>query len=35
MTLAVRDEHLHDSWQMVDSLESNALVLYELTPLNA
>lgn len=33
-TLAVRDEHLHDSWQIADSLESNALVLYELTPLN-
>ncbi|MDX6022447.1 helix-turn-helix domain-containing protein [Scandinavium sp. V105_16] len=32
-TLAVRDEHLHDSWQITDSLESNALVLYELTPI--
>lgn len=32
-TLAVRDEHLHDSWQIADSLESNALVLYELTPI--
>ncbi|SNY59267.1 helix-turn-helix domain-containing protein [Enterobacter sp. CC120223-11] len=32
-TLAVRDEQLHDSWQIADSLESNALVLYELTPL--
>lgn len=35
MTLAVRDEQLHDSWQRVDLLESNALVLYELAPLNA
>ncbi|MFP2237484.1 helix-turn-helix transcriptional regulator [Pseudescherichia vulneris] len=32
-TLAVRDEHLYDSWQIADSLESNALVLYELTPI--
>lgn len=33
-TLAVRDEQLHDSWQISDSLESNALALYELMPLN-
>ncbi|HEX4502399.1 MAG TPA: helix-turn-helix domain-containing protein [Scandinavium sp.] len=33
-TLAARDELLHDNWQITDSLESNALVLYELTPLN-
>lgn len=33
-TLAVRDEQLHDSWQITDSLESNSLVLYELTPLS-
>ena len=32
-TLSVRDELLHDHWQSTDSLESNALVLYELTPL--
>jgi beta-xylosidase/AraC-like DNA-binding protein len=32
-TLGVCDEHLHDSWQTTDSLESNALVLYELMPI--
>ncbi|MRS13352.1 helix-turn-helix domain-containing protein [Enterobacteriaceae bacterium RIT691] len=32
--LSMRDELLHDSWQSSDALESNALVLYELTPLN-
>ncbi|MBB1199457.1 helix-turn-helix domain-containing protein [Enterobacteriaceae bacterium 89] len=33
-TLSVRDEQLHGSWHSADSLESNALVLYELTPLH-
>lgn len=33
-TLSVRDEQLQDSWQTTDSLESNALLLVELTPLN-
>ena len=33
-TLSARDETLHDRWQSTDSLESNALVLYELTPLH-
>ncbi|MDH1128315.1 helix-turn-helix domain-containing protein [Enterobacter sp. GD03975] len=32
-TLSVRDERLFDGWQMTESLESNALVLYEFTPL--
>lgn len=34
-TLSVHDERLYDGWQITESLESNALVLYELTPLNA
>lgn len=32
-TLSVRDERLYDGWQLSESLESNALVLYEFTPL--
>lgn len=32
-TLSVRDERLYDGWQLTESLESNALVLYEFTPL--
>ncbi|MDR9892187.1 helix-turn-helix domain-containing protein [Pseudenterobacter timonensis] len=32
-TLSVRDERLQEGWQITESLESNALVLYELTPL--
>jgi len=34
-TLSVRDERLYDGWQITESLESNALVLYEFTPLDA
>nr|WP_245397245.1 helix-turn-helix domain-containing protein [Citrobacter rodentium] len=34
-TLTVRDERLQEGWQITESLESNALVLYELTPLTA
>lgn len=33
-TLSLRDERLYDGWQITESLESNALVLYEFTPLN-
>jgi beta-xylosidase len=33
-TLSLRDERLNDGWQMTESLESNALVLYEFMPLN-
>lgn len=32
-TLSMRDENLQGSWQVTESLESNALILYELTPL--
>ncbi len=32
--LSVREETLEESWQVVEALESNALVLYELTPLS-
>lgn len=31
--LSVREETVAESWQVVEALESNALVLYELTPL--
>lgn len=31
--LSVREENVEENWQVVDALESNALVLYELTPL--
>lgn len=31
--LSVREEDVVENWQVVDALESNALVLYELTPL--
>ena len=31
--LSVREETLEERWQVVEALESNALVLYELTPL--
>ena len=33
-SLSLRDERLYDGWQMTESLESNALALYEFTPLN-
>lgn len=32
-TLSVGDERLQDGWQIMESLESNALLLFELTPL--
>lgn len=32
-TLSVRDERLYDGWQLTELLESNALVLYEFTPI--
>lgn len=32
-TLSVREEEMTEHWQVDDALESNALVLYELTPL--
>ncbi|AXF62237.1 helix-turn-helix domain-containing protein [Leclercia sp. W6] len=32
-TLSMRDERLHDGWQITASLESNALMLFELAPL--
>lgn len=32
--LRVREEEINHEWQVNDALESNALVLYELTPLN-
>jgi len=32
-TLSVGDERLQDGWQIMESLESNALMLFELTPL--
>ncbi|HDG1721512.1 TPA: helix-turn-helix domain-containing protein [Kluyvera ascorbata] len=31
--LSVREENVEENWQVVEALESNALVLYELTPL--
>ncbi len=34
-TLTLREERLHDGWQITQSLESNALVLYELAPIIA
>ncbi len=32
-TLSLYDERIDDGWQLTESLESNALVLYEFTPL--
>jgi len=32
-TLSMRDEQLHEGWQITESLESNALMLVELAPL--